>query len=74
MEHAIRQLLLTCLFIIAAIHAADFKEISIERLPQWHDYAFIPGGYQSNTYRLQNKGDKPAAVTIREHAQSKPEC
>ena len=67
MEHAIRQLLLTCLFIVAAIHAADFKEISIERLPQWHDYAFIPGGYQSNTYRLQNKGDKPAAVTIREH-------
>ena len=65
MEHAIRHLLLTCLFIVAAIHAADFKEISIERLPQWHDYAFIPGGYQSNTYRLQNKGDKP--LIIRAH-------
>ena len=67
MEHAMRQLFLTILLLITAVvgHAADFKEISIERLPQLHD-AYIPGGYQSNIYRLQNKGDKPANVTIRE--------
>ena len=68
MEHAMRQLfptILLLLIIAAVCHAADFKEISIERLPQLHD-AYIPGGYQSNTYRLQNKGDKPANVTIRE--------
>ena len=57
--------ILLLLIIAAVCHAADFKEISIERLPQLHD-AYIPGGYQSNTYRLQNKGDKPANVTIRE--------
>ncbi|MBO7534660.1 MAG: hypothetical protein J6T46_11780, partial [Victivallales bacterium] len=62
-----RQLFLTILLLIttAICHAADFKEITIERLPQLYD-AYIPGGYQSNTYRLQNKGDKPANVTIRE--------
>ena len=67
MEHAMRQLLLTILLLIAATvcHAADFKEISIDRLPLLYD-AYIPNGYQSNTYRLQNKGDKPAAITIRE--------
>ena len=67
MEHTMRQLFLTILLLIttAICHAADFKEITIERMPQLYD-AYIPGGYQSNTYRLQNKGAKPANVTIRE--------
>ena len=57
-------------FIILAIsaiicRAADFGDISIERLPQLHS-TYLPYGYQTNTYRLQNKGDKPASITIRE--------
>ena len=65
MEHAMRKLLLTILLIFTTSHAADFGDISIERLPRLHDL-YISDGYQSNTYRLQNKGAKPAAVTIRE--------
>lgn len=61
-----RHLLPTILLIIAAIcNAADFKDISIERLPSLFD-AHVPGSYQSNTYRLQNNGEKPANVAIRE--------
>ena len=61
-----RKLLLTILFIIATSHAADFGDISIERLPRLHD-SYVPYGYLSNTYRLQNKGVKPATVAIREY-------
>ena len=61
-----RHLLPTILLIIAAIcNAAGFKDISIERLPSLFD-AHVPGSYQSNTYRLQNNGEKPANVAIRE--------
>ncbi len=63
-----RQLLPIILLIIAAIcQAADFKDISIERLPNLYD-GHVLGSYQSNTYRLQNNGDKPANVTIHEQA------
>ena len=61
-----RYILPTILFIIAAVcQAADFKDISIERLPNLHE-GYVLGSYQSSTYRLQNNGDKPANVTIRE--------
>ena len=62
------KLLPTILLIIAATcQATDFKDIAIERLPNLYE-GYAPGCYQSNTYRLQNKGDKPANITIREQA------
>ncbi|MCR5381418.1 MAG: hypothetical protein K6G44_10590 [Lentisphaeria bacterium] len=62
-----RQLPLTILLIIAAVcHAAEFGDISIERLPSMHTQQFIYNQYETNTYRVKNNGLQPATVTIRE--------
>lgn len=66
-----RQFLLTILIIAAVCRAAEFGDISIERLPILSN-TFIPLNYQSNTYRLQNNGDKPASITIQEQVGPNP--
>ncbi|MCR4575393.1 MAG: hypothetical protein K5787_16660 [Lentisphaeria bacterium] len=63
-----RHFLLIILF-IAACHAADFGDVSIERLPMLVDDNIGNGQYDTHTYRLKNNGAKPVAITIREISQ-----